>query len=212
MTGGPPDDDPDLIDRLEAGEPPRSPEEAQARAPYEQLFERIHGLRDIAPPAGWEDRAVARWSAARRRRRIGEIAGGTAVAAVTAVILLQLCGRSSAPGLELATLDASGAVRRGDTAVGDVLRARARLDQAHLELRVYLGADLVARCPGNATCRLDGSVMELDWKLTAPGSYLIVTISSADAIPGGDRTLDRDLLDAQSAGANIERRSLRVSP
>ena len=212
MTGAPPDDDPDLIDRLEAGEPPRSPEEAQARAPYEQLIERLQGLDNIAPPAGWEDRAVGRWSAARRRRRFGQIAGGAAVAAAAAVILLQLCGRSSAPRLELAVLEASGAARRGDAAVGDLLRARARLEQAHLELRVYLGTGLVARCPGSATCRLDGSVMELDWKLTAPGSYQIVTISSANAIPAGDRTIDRDLLDAKSAGASIEIRSLSVSP
>lgn len=210
MTGQP-EDEPDFMDLIEAGDSPRSPEEAQARAPYERLIERIREQRDISPPAGWKERGIARWAAVRRRRRIGKIAGAAAAATV-AILLLQLCGRSSGAGLELAVRAPSGSVHRGDAAVGDALHVRARADQAHFELRVYLGVSLVARCPGSPGCRVEGSVTELDWPLAAPGSYQIVTLSSASAIPDGDRTIDRDLLDARSAGATLESRRVSVSP
>jgi hypothetical protein len=59
----PADDDLDVIDRLDAGLPPSSPEEAAARAPYERLTARIRDLEDVEPPAGWKERAVARWRA-----------------------------------------------------------------------------------------------------------------------------------------------------
>jgi hypothetical protein len=32
--------------------------------PYERLIARIRDLGDVEPPAGWEERAVARWRAA----------------------------------------------------------------------------------------------------------------------------------------------------
>jgi len=58
-----------VIERLELGEPPRSAEEAAARALYERLIARIGELDEIAPAPGWEDRAVARWRRERSRRR-----------------------------------------------------------------------------------------------------------------------------------------------
>src|SRR5262249_52424460 len=119
-TGGSPDDDPGMIERLDAGEPPSSPEEAEARAPYERLLARIRDLDDIAPPAGWEDRAVARWAGARRKRRlvIGLGAVAAAAAALAAVLLLRPCA-APAPTptpteLEVAVLHAPGSTRRGD--------------------------------------------------------------------------------------------------
>ena len=205
-AGGSPDDDPGMIERLDAGEPPSSPEEAQARAPYERLLARIRDLDDIAPPAGWEDRAVARWSGARRKRRLG-IALGTAVAAaaaLAAVLLLQPCAAPTATGLEVAVRPQPGSTRRGDVAVGDSIHASARSDQAHVELRVYLETRLVARCPGSPSCRRDGSVLELDWRLGEAGRYQIILLSSSSDIPAGNGTLDRDLLDAQGAGVDIE--------
>lgn len=211
-TGSSPDEDPGLIERLDAGDPPRTPEEAQARAPYERLLERIHDIDDIVPAPGWEDRAVRRWSAARRKRRLGIAVGVGVAVAVAAVLLLQLRAAPSEHRLELAVQDPHGSTRRGDAAVGDVLRVRTRVDQAHLELRVYLSTGLVARCPGSTQCRHDASIMELDWTLAEPGTYQIVVLSSSSSIPAGDGTLDRDLLDARGAGASIERRPLPVAP
>jgi hypothetical protein len=211
-TGSSSDEDLDVIERLDAGEPPRSAEEAQARAPYEKLLVRVRDLDDVDPPPGWEDRAASRWSAARRKRQRGMLVGAAAsvAVAVAAVLLLQPC--SPAHRLEVATLTERGSQRRGDTAVGDRLHARARVDRPHVELRIYLGTRRVARCPDDAMCRRDASALEIDWEIREAGTYRLVVLSSASSIPAGDGTLDRDLLDARGAGASIESQSFPVSP
>jgi len=56
-----------LIDRLGAGLPPRSIEEAAARELYDWLSHRIEELPLIEPPAGWEERLMERWRRERRR-------------------------------------------------------------------------------------------------------------------------------------------------
>lgn len=212
MTGGSSSDDgPDMIERLDAGESPRSPEEAEARAPYERLLGRIRDLEEIAPPAGWEDRAMTRWSVVRRKRRFGIALGVGASVALAAVLLLQLCTPRRAEGLEVAVVSGSGAARRGDAAVGDVLHARARVGSPHVELRIYLGTARIARCPGNPECRGDASSMEIAWPLADPGTYEIVVLSSSVDIPAGDGTRDRDLLEAQEVGVHIETRSLQIA-
>jgi hypothetical protein len=85
MQTTPPDPD-DLIDRLDAGEPPRSPEESAARAPYERLLARIRSLED-APPAGWEERAMTRWARHRRRARVSAV-GFTVLFSIAALLVL----------------------------------------------------------------------------------------------------------------------------
>jgi hypothetical protein len=200
-----------MIERLDVGEPPRSPEEAEARAPYERLLDRIRDLEDIAPPAGWEDRAMTRWSAARHKRRLGIALGVGVSVALVAVIWLQPCAPPRAEGLELAVVSGSGATRRGDAAVGDVLHARAPVGLPHMELRIYVGTARIARCPGNPECRRDAATMEIAWKLADAGTYEIVVLSSSTPIPAGDGTRDRDLLDARVAGVHIETRSLPVA-
>jgi hypothetical protein len=207
-----PEDDPGLIERLDAGEPPGSPEEAQARAPYERLFQRIRDLDDIAPSNGWEDRAVARWSTARSRRRVGIALGLTAAMGLAAAALLQPCAaRTSEPGLQVAVSAARGAPRRGDHVVGDVLHARARIERAHVDLRIYLDTRLVARCPGTEQCRRDASIVELDWKLVEPGTYRVVVFSSSSDIPPPvDGTVDQDLLEARNAGASSATETITV--
>ena len=66
----PPDDDDDgkAIDRLDAGEPPATSDEARRRIPYQRLIERIKDLAEIAPAPGWEERAGQRWRASRSGR------------------------------------------------------------------------------------------------------------------------------------------------
>jgi hypothetical protein len=211
-TSTPPEDDPGVIERLDAGEPPSSPEEAQARAPYERLFERIRNLDDIAPSNGWEDRAVARWSSARSRRRVGIALGLTAAVGLAAAALLQPCTvRTSGPGLQVAVSTPRGASRRGGYVVGDVLHARARMDRAHLDLRIYLDTRLVARCPGSEQCQRNASIVELDWKLVEPGKYRVVVFSSpVDIPPPVDGTVDRDLLEARRAGASSATETITV--
>lgn len=215
MTTPPPDDDDDdeVIDRLDAGEPPRSTEEAQARAPYERLFERIRNLDEIDPPPGWEDRAMARWAAAKRARRVRIALGVTVAVGLAAAILVYPCtGPTTGPGLQVAVSAAPGAARRGAHAVGDVLHVRARVDRPHVELRVYLRTKLVVRCPGSEQCRRDASLVEIDWKLIEPGSYQIVVLSSATDIPPPAGTVDRDLLEADDAGASSTTETITIGP
>lgn len=211
-AGSSSDEDPDLIERIEAGEPPRSPEEAHARVPYERLMQRMRDLGDIDPPTGWEDRAVARWSVARRKRRLGVVVGATTALALAAVIVLRPCAVQSEPRLELAAITAAGTTHRGEAAMGDVLRARARIDRANVELRIYLQARLVARCPGSTACQRDSSSWQIEWTLIEAGSYEVVVLWSDSRIPAGDGTLDRDLLEARGAGAGDETQRLTVSP
>lgn len=216
MTAGSPPDDHGAIERLDAGEPPASEAEAEARAPYERLFARLRDLEDIPPPTGWEDRAVRRWRAPSRRRRLVLALGASAaLAAAAAAIVLRPCSESTTAtpaGLEVAVLTAGGSPRRGDVAVGDVLRARARLDRSHVELRVYQGTRLVARCPEAPTCRTAGSALELDMTLAQAGIYHVLVLSSATSIPPPtDGGIERDLLEARDAGVAAERRPVTVT-
>ena len=207
------DDDPGMLDRLDAGEPARSPEETAARAPYEHLIGRIQDLSDIDPPVGWEDRAMARWTATRRKRRRGMVigAGVGSLALAVMIFLLHPCAAPNVTGLELAVVTGSGAARRGEAAVGDVLHVRARAEELHVELRIYLGATRIARCPGSPECRGDAPALQIDWKLADAGLYEIVVLSSPAAIPPGDGTRDRDLLDAQTASVRIDTGTVKVS-
>jgi hypothetical protein len=215
VTPPPPDDDdPGIIERLDTGEPPRSAEEAQARAPYERLLERIRDLEDVAPSPGWEDRAAARWASVRARRRAGIAVGVTAAVGLAVAIVLRPCAAPTT-GLQVSMLAPPGVSRRGDHVVGDVLHVRAPLDRPHVELRVYLdtGLDtrLVVRCPGDESCRRDASFIELDWTSAEPGRYQVVVLSSeSDIPPPVDRTSDRDLLVARNAGVRIEIQTVPV--
>jgi hypothetical protein len=65
----------DVIERLDAGEPPRSPDEAAARVPYERLIARIRELEELEPAPDWEERAIARW----RRSRVWRERSGRGV-------------------------------------------------------------------------------------------------------------------------------------
>jgi hypothetical protein len=209
----PTDEDAEVIERLDAGEPARSAEEAAARAVYERLFARLRDSEDITPAAGWEDRAVARWAAAKRRRwSIGAAAVIAAGVAGTLVLLPCSRARVSPSGLEVAVLGGSETVRRQDPAVGGLLRVRGGVDRPHVELRIYLDTRLVARCPGDDSCRVEETTIELDRRLTEPGNYRVVRLSSASAIPPPTEDgVDRDLLEARNVGANLDVRAIVVA-
>ena len=51
------------------------------------LFARIRNLPDVAPSAGWEERALARWVTHRRRARVRAI-GLTALLSIAAAAAL----------------------------------------------------------------------------------------------------------------------------
>ena len=75
---------------MERGIPPADDAEAERRAPYQRLVQRIRDHRDAIPmDPGWEDRSMARWLAARRRRRIRTALGIVALLlGIVAVVFL----------------------------------------------------------------------------------------------------------------------------
>ncbi|HWO24148.1 MAG TPA: hypothetical protein VNO30_35640 [Kofleriaceae bacterium] len=212
----PPDDDDKLLDALDAGEPARTPEETAARLPYQRLIERIQDLDEISPPPGWEERAEQRWRArrvdARKRRQRRAILGlSLGGAALAAALLLRPCASTPKPETPPPLVQAqvaiktihSGPPRRGDDVlVGDKLVAQAPVDGTHVELRIYLGDKLFARCPGRPECRRSAQGLEITLELTEEGTYRAVAFSSQAPIPepGPDGYMD-DVSTAQRAGA-----------
>jgi hypothetical protein len=178
------------------------------------MIDRLRELPPIEPPAGWEDRAVARMRAARAAERRRLVVGVGLAAAAAAAVVLVLLRPPPAPGprgLQVAVAAPEGVVRRGPAAIGDRLRAQAPWSAGEVELRVYRGDRLVARCPSAgtaATCRRTGPHRELELvlELREAGVYRIVALSAAGPLPApGTDGLDADLLRARSAGAAVER-------
>src|SRR5262245_5341204 len=106
----------EMLDRLDAGLPPASPDERAARAPYERLQAEVRELPTAKAPPGMRGRVREQWKAARRRRRRGMmIGGGVAVVALAAILLVLLwpakAPRSSPVAVAFVTPD--GVVRRG---------------------------------------------------------------------------------------------------
>ena len=203
------------IERLDAGEPATSPEEAAVRAPYAQLIERLQVVEDdCEPPPGWEDRAV---ELLRRRRRWRKRAAGAAISLGSlglAALLLLRCTDSPAVGLEVAVLEPSGQMRRGaaEATVGDRLRLRGR-GEAPLSLLLYLRGKRIASCPGSEGCRRDGPDTILEWPLTEAADYqlAVVTGGTKQELPGHG-LLDLDVIALREAGARVELCKLIVTP
>lgn len=212
----PPDDR--VLDDFDAGTAPASAADAEAQAPYRRMVERLRALPMLEPPAGWEERSVARLravrAAERRRRALGAAAGLAGLsAAVMAVVLLRR--PSPARGaLQVAVASPDGLARRGPAALGDRLQARVPWSKAEVELRVYRDDRLVARCPAAAApppaavCARTGphQDLELRFDIHDAGTYRVVALASATPLPPpGVGGLDGDLLAARTAGATIVR-------
>jgi hypothetical protein len=186
--------DAEVVDRLERGLPAQSKEEEETRAVYQRLIGRIGDLDLVAPAPGWEDRAVERWErevkprpvAKRRRRRWWPSIAAAAVAIAAALVLLVLrCGDGELRDLEVAVVDDTGRQHRqgGAAAIGQTLEARARVDEPHVELRVYRDQVLIARCPGDARCLREGASLSIRLVLEDPGVYEVIRLSSRDLLP-----------------------------
>jgi hypothetical protein len=199
------------IERLDAGEPPQSEQEASLRAPYQALIDRVRATDEAAaPPEGWEARALGRFSQGRRRRRWGAAGAGAAVVAgVMAAIVLLRCQPKPERGLEIAVLDPSHQVRRGvEPAVGDTLSARARGS-----VLLYLGPRRIAACPGSERCRSEGGWHTLSWRFKEAGAYSVVTLSKGGApLVPADGVLDLDWTEARKQDAHKDRREIVVAP
>lgn len=202
--------DVDMLDRLDAGLPPADLEEAAARAPYERLLARVRALPAVAPSPGWEERAAQRWRLTHGRsgrRRYAIAAGAVALAAAAVVFLALRPDERATVGQEDAAMYvtlADGTSRTGLAPVDSTLHLRAVRRARHLELRVYNGDRLVARCPGTPRCRETGRALALDVVLDAPGLYRAVVFSAAAPIVApGPAGIDVDVVTARDAGATV---------
>ncbi|MCW5801067.1 MAG: hypothetical protein KIT31_01545 [Deltaproteobacteria bacterium] len=204
--------DAEIVERMERGLPARSQEEEETRAAYQRLIDRIGDVEQVQPPPGWEDRAMERWRReaqprpARRRVPWRPIAGGITIAAVVAtVVLWSRCGAREAPALEVAVDRTGPPSRQEAAAVGDTLRVRVRVDEPHVELRVYRDQVLIARCPGDDRCRRDGASLAIGVVMDRPGRYEAIRLASGAPLPAPRAGLDVDELAAREHGARVAR-------
>lgn len=218
-TNEPGVDDDELLERLDAGLPPRSDEEARARAPYERLRAQVRDLPPTEPEPGWEERARDRFRLRTgRRRRPAWAATGVAVAGVAVAAGLGLWlafgwrdRDRSAPqvaALDVRVVTPEGTVRRapdaGERAArGSTLELRIPR-AARGELRLYRDTQLIARCPGDSGCRDEEAAVVLSIVLDRDGMYRPLVLAGPGEIPAPDPAgLDVDALAARQAGIAV---------
>lgn len=202
-----PDRDEDVIDRMLAGEPAASDDEAATRAPYERLVKRLREFDDATLPEGWEERAALRLRAAKAREtreaRRRWMIGGAVVAAMAAAVLLIVSTREGARAETQVTVvirSTDGVEERGAATIGKLLVARIKSRRAHVELRLYRGSAMIARCPGGPEC----NGFMLSHRLVAPGRYQVVTFESDAPLPEPqDGGLDVDVMVARERRVSV---------
>lgn len=173
----------------------------------EQAIEQLGA--DLEPPPGWEARVLA---AVEPRRRSWFARGWLAVPAVAAIALVAvLLPRSMHRATEPLALSAElvpGAQRmRGPSA----LRATVRGGDGHRAIWIYRDArELAAACPGHPACQSTGDALRVVLDPVPIGSYQIIALSSAAALPAATGSPDRDLAAAHDAGASWELQELEV--
>jgi hypothetical protein len=202
-----------VVERLERDLPVQSEAEAETRAVYQRLIGRIDDLELVEPAPGWEDRAVERWRreakprrAAKPSRRVSlrSVVAAVAVATVAAMVLMiPRCGDGEHPASQVAVERTGPPTRQGAPAIGDTLPARMRVDAPHVELRIYRGQALVARCPGDDRCHRDEASLSIGLVMDIPGQYRVVRLSSREPLPPPQAGLDVDVLMAHESGATV---------
>jgi anti-sigma factor RsiW len=110
----------------------------------------------------------------------------------------------------------SGAVAAGEgrgsvAQVGDILRSTVH-GEGHRAIWVYLeDRELVTACPDGPGCRNAGGGLALELRLSAPGRYSLLAISSAQPILTPHGPLDGILGSIASMGAHFEIKRVDVN-
>jgi hypothetical protein len=143
--------------------------------------------------------------------RIAILAPLLAAAAAFVIWLVATRERELAKPIELSlAIVHRGELRRGEIAMGDVLRPTVQGGR-HQAIWVYLDdRDLVAACPGGPQCDSSKGELTLELSVPASGHYWIIGLTSAEPVMVPHGTLDVMLSAATAAGANIERRYIEV--
>jgi len=191
----------------------------------------------VEQPLGEDDdpaahRAVARELGGRRGGGRGRMliffAPALAAAAVVALWLVGTHGgpatspahsgaaRPSSPiefslAIERRSAGAAGEARDSAAQVGDVLRPTVR-GADHRAIWVYLeDRELVTSCPDSPGCSSAGGSLTLGLRVSAPGRYSIIEISSVQPIPMPHGPLDVMLSSIADVGAHFEIKHVDVN-
>lgn len=207
------------LERWEEGEGPDEHERGcadcqRAREAYARLAEGLRELPPIAPPAGWEERVLAKIGAtpASPARAPSTPRWAWLMAAAIVAALFIVLARSSREAPLTASLQVevirAAVARRADVAViGDRLSVRASSRAPHTELRVYRDErELWLRCPGDTRCRVAGGVLEADAVLALRGSYRAVVLTASAPLPAPRGALDDDARAVQAIAGRVEMR------
>lgn len=146
-------------------------------------------------------------------RRLLYLAPILAAAAAVAIWMVGTRGTAPSAAIDLAVaIDHSGpATRSGATHVGDVVRLLVR-GAGHRALWVYRGdRELVAACPGGATCAGDEHQATLELRLGAPGSYSVIAIVSPQPIAQPQGAVDVMLSAVTATGAHVKITPIEVN-
>jgi hypothetical protein len=196
-----------------AGKPPSAPARDLARRqtpvhPPCRSDEARAGTPGAASPVQIDElaRRRARWSSPQAVAALG------AVAAVSLVVFGQLRRprEPTAPPLEVSVVsEFIGQARRGFQArVGDVEHVTVRGGQRYREIWVYREDQLIQRCPPD--CHSDGDATVVAVKLSMPGAYVVLAVTSSAPLPVPQGSYDPDRAAAEQAGAKIEPRRFDV--
>jgi len=198
--------------RLEQGEPldphfATCPDCLEARAAYEHLQAALaEAGADEEPPPGWQAGVWQRLEERRRRPRwLWTFVPLGAAAALAAILFFAIPRPSAVPSLTQEIAAGDTAVRSTSAHPGDRLRLRAETGGApHAELRLYRnGRDLLLQCPGSPACRREGTTLQAELVLPAPGTYQSVFLSGTQPLPPPGAGLDADAGAALRQGARI---------
>lgn len=169
---------------------------------------------DLEPPPGWEARVLAAVEPRRRSWLARWLARGwiaipaLAALAIAVVVLLPASPERAAEPLTLsADLAAGSQVMRGPSGI----RATCRGGEGHRAIWIYRDAhELVAACPGHRACQSSGGALSIVLDDAPIGSYQIIALSSAAALPEPTGSPERDLGAAIDAGVSWKLQELEV--
>jgi len=156
------------------------------------------------PPPGWERRVLAAIEPRPRPHRGWFAIPLAALAAALVLVVLWTPPRPDALSLAIER-SASAARTRGDVVGGDRIRAVVRGGADHRAIWVYRdGRDLIAACPARLACERAGGALILELTLDRVGSYRVVALSSAAALPAPSGAYDADLAATMAPGVVSE--------
>lgn len=198
-----------LDEGLSADEHEQGCEDCQAAHDrYVRMITAFAQLPTERAAAGWQQRVLDALPVEPTRARGGLRWLAWPAAAAAAALLVWKATRPELGPLSVRQeVVAAASGHRADSAsVGDTIRISATGGAGAVrETRLYRNtSELVARCPGDAGCKISSDGAELTFTLTVRGSYRTLAIAGPEPVPEPTGALDEDARAAVAAGASVE--------